>query len=308
MKKNINYVLTVKNDKIWKRIKKSVFHKELYNQRSITFKIASSAIFLAMAVGLSLLEVFSVPTPWGATFGLRFFDTLVIVYSIAIVGLGFALLEGIALPWIHNLIDVHHTWLEMAFFMISNILVVFVTWFVYYILFNACHKITVPENVDDHTIHEYHHVKKAHDHHHKIINIKWGKKISAFTIIVPICALIEAISFLIVAKILVNMGHAHPDADHAHVLHDSLKILAPTGNITSNPIDWYNQVTVAHAGHDHDHDNSGMASIFESWQHTLIFIGIFFGIFTAKYIINATLFLLLEQRTRQLVDRYGIYV
>ncbi|AXF96724.1 hypothetical protein [Spiroplasma phoeniceum] len=65
MKKNTNDVLTVQNDNIWTRIKKSVFHKELYNQRSITFKIAASAIFLAMAVGLSLLEVFSVPTPWG---------------------------------------------------------------------------------------------------------------------------------------------------------------------------------------------------------------------------------------------------
>ncbi len=308
MKKNTNDVLTVQNDKIWTRIKKSVFHKELYNQRLITFKIAASAIFLAMAIGLSLLEVFSITTPWGATFGLRFFDTLVIIYLIAIVGLGFALLEGIALPWIHNLIDGQHTWIEMAFFIISNISVVFVTWFVYYILFNACHKITVPENVSDHTIHEYHHVKKEHNHHHKIINIKLGKKILAFTIIVPICALIEAISFLIVAKILVNIGHVHPDADHDNVLRDSLKILAPTGNIISNPIDWSNQVTVAHAGHEHDHDNSGIASIFESWQNTLIFIGIFFGIFTAKYIINTTLFLLLEQRTRQLVDRYGIYV
>ncbi|UZQ31102.1 MAG: hypothetical protein OHM56_06395 [Spiroplasma phoeniceum] len=298
----------MQNDKIWTRIKKSVFHKELYNQSSITFKIAASAIFLAMAVGLSLLEVFSVLTPWGATFILRFFDTLVVIYSIAIVGLWFALLEGIALPWIHNLIDGHHTWLEMAFFMISNILVVLVTWFVYYILFNACHKITVPENVADHTINEYHHVKKAHDHHHKIVNIKWGKKILAFTIIVPICALIEAISFLIVANILVNMVHTHPDADHAHVLHERLKILDPIGNIISNPIDWSNQVDISHTGYDHDHDNSVMASIFESWKHTLIFIGIFFGLFTAKYIINATLFLLLEQRTRQLVDRYGIYV
>ncbi|WP_338955012.1 hypothetical protein [Spiroplasma endosymbiont of Polydrusus cervinus] len=270
MRKNNNSNLILQNDKIWARIKKSVFHKELYNQRSITFKIATSAIFLAMVVELSLLEVFNVPTPWGATFGLRFFDTLVIIYSISIVGLGFGLLEGIALPWIHNLIDGYHTWIEMAFFMISNILVVFITWFVYYILFNACAKTRVPENVTDHNIHEYHHVKKAHNHHHKISNINCVKKILAFVIIIPICALIEAILFLIVAKILVNIRHTD-------------------------------------VGHDHDHDIHGMASIFESWQHTLIFIGILFGIFTGKYIVNATLFLLLERRTRQLVDRYGIY-
>ncbi|WP_374696056.1 hypothetical protein [Spiroplasma endosymbiont of Polydrusus formosus] len=272
MKKNTNSNLTVQNDKIWARIKKSVFHKELYNQSLITFKIATSAIFLAVAVGLSLLEVFNVPTPWGATFRLRFFDTLVIIYSISIVGLGFALLEGVSLPWIHNLIDGYHTWIEMAFFMISNILVVFITWFVYYILFNAYAKITVPENVTDHNIHEYHHVKKAHNHHHKISNINFVKKFLAFIIIIPICALIEAISFIIiVVKILVNIGNTD-------------------------------------VGQYHGHDIDGMASIFESWQHTLIFIGIFFGIFTGKYIVNTTLFLLLERRTRQLADRYGIYV
>ncbi|WP_425377775.1 hypothetical protein [Spiroplasma endosymbiont of Polydrusus pterygomalis] len=303
MKKNTNGNLTVQNDKIWARIKKSVFHKELYNQSSITFKIATSAIFLAMAVGLSLLEFFNVPTPWGATFGLRFFDTLVIIYSISIVGLGFALLEGIALPWIHNLIDGYHTWIEMAFFMIYNILVVFITWFVYYILFNACAKTTVPENVTDHNIHEYHHVKKAHNHHHKINNINCVKKILAFIIIIPICALIEAISFLIVAKILLNMGHTDVGHEHHHFLHNGLTILE---NSSSNVADWTNGVSLAHASHDHDID--GITSIFESWQHTLIFIGIFFGIFTGKYIVNATLFLLLERRTRQLVDRYGIYV
>lgn len=72
MKKNSNNDLTVKNDRIWVRIKSSLFHKELYNQRLVTFKITAAAIFLAVAVGLSLLEIFNIPTPWGATFGLRF--------------------------------------------------------------------------------------------------------------------------------------------------------------------------------------------------------------------------------------------
>ncbi|WP_374696000.1 hypothetical protein [Spiroplasma endosymbiont of Polydrusus formosus] len=142
--------------------------------------------------------------------------------------------------------------------MISNILVVLITWFVYYILFNAYAKITVSENVTDHNIHEYHHVKKAHNHHHKISNINCVKKFLLFIIIIPICALIEAISFIIiVVKILVNIGNTD-------------------------------------VGQYRGHDIDGMASIFESWQHTLIFIGIFFGIFTGKYIVNTTLFLLLE--------------
>ncbi|KAF0850281.1 MAG: DUF898 domain-containing protein [Spiroplasma poulsonii] len=308
MKKNSNNDLTVKNDRIWVRIKSSLFHKELYNQRLVTFKITAAAIFLAVAVGLSLLEIFNIPTPWGATFGLRFFDTLVIIYSISIVGLGFALLEGIALPWIHNLIDGHHTWIEMAFFMISNILVVLITWFIYYILLNAYYKVEVPEDIEDHTIHEYHHVKKAHDHHHKIISIAWTKKILAFVIIVPLCALVETLSFLIVAKILVNTGHSHLEEEYVHMINHGINMLSPAVSTPNEIINWPDSVIVAHAGHNHDHDNNGMASIFESWQHTLIFIGIFFGIFIAKYIVNATLFLLLERRTRQLVDRYGIYV
>ncbi|WP_425379674.1 hypothetical protein [Spiroplasma endosymbiont of Stenodema calcarata] len=307
MKKNINNDLTVKNDSIWIRIKKSLFHKELYNQRSITFKITAAAIFLAVAVGLSLLEIFNVPTPWGATFGLRFFDTLVIIYSISIVGLGFALLEGIALSWIHNLIDGHHTWIEMAFFMISNIVVVFITWFIYYIVFNAYYKVKVPEDVTDHSIHEYHYVKKPHDHHHKIINIDWTKKILAFVIIVPLCALVEALALLITAKILVNIGNTNMEVEHVHMVKNQIDMLASTANMPNEVINSSGGLTLAHAGHDHDHNN-GMASIFESWQHTLIFVGIFFGIFTGKYILNATLFLLLERRTRQLVDRYGIYV
>ncbi|AHF61296.1 hypothetical protein P344_05400 [Spiroplasma mirum ATCC 29335] len=266
--KNTTVNLNVKNDSILTRIKKSLFDKELYNQRSIVFKITATAIFLGITIGLSLIEIFYVPMPWGATFGVRLFDTLVLIYSISIVGLGFSLLEGIALPWIHNLIDGHHTWIEMFFFMVSNILVIFITWFIYYIVFNAYYKSRVPENVEDHDIHEYHVVKKPHDHHHRIGTIGLTKKITAFSIIVPICALIEAWAVLLVAKILLSTGHQSFDVDEG---------------------------------------KSGLNGIFTSWQHTLTFLAIFFGIFMAKYILNTTLFILLERRTRSLIDRYGIY-
>ncbi|AGM25301.1 ECF transporter S component [Spiroplasma chrysopicola] len=282
--------IKVKRDLLWNRVKESIFKKELYNQKSLVFKITLAGVFLAIAVGLSLLEIFDIPMPWGATFGIRFFDTLVLIYSVAIIGLWFALLDGIALPWLHNLVDGHHSWLEMAFFMLSNILVIFITWFIYYILFSAYRKEFVEENVDDHNIHNPHLTKSSHDHHHRIVKVKFWKKILAFSLIVPLCAIVEALAVLFVAKILLSTGAAGFEVHSETVEHIS-------GGL---PFD---------SGLYHNHGGSNdLSPIFASWKNTLIFIGIFFGIFVGKYTISAILFIVLEQRSRQLIDRYGIYV
>lgn len=310
MKKK-NNILMSQNDKIWKKIKKSIFYKELYNKKSITFKIVASSIFLSMTIGLSTFEIFNILTYWGIKFGLRFFDTLIIIYSISIVGLLFALLEGISLPLIHNLIDSHHTIIETIFFIISNILIIFITWFIYYILFNAYHKIIIPENIKDHTIHEYHYFKNKHDHHHKIINIKLKRKILASVIIIPICALIETISLLIVIKILVNIDNTNCYIINNNI-YSNFNILIQNKNIKNNFINLSNKIIETYNNifnyiQYRCNYNKNIVNIFNSWFSILIFIKIFFVIFIIKYIINTFLFLLLEQKTRQLIDRYGIY-
>lgn len=268
----------IKNNIIFYRLKTSLFSKDLYNKQSIIFKITMTAILLAIAISLSLIEIFDIPTPWGFMFGVRFFDTLILIYSICIIGLWFSLLEGIILPWIHNLIDSHHIWIEMLFFMISNIIVIFIYWIIYYIFFNAYFKYKIKEDIKNHDIHEYHLVKKNHNYHYKISNINIFNKIFAFIIIIPLCALTETFNMLIIAKIL----------------------LFSTKKIKYNDNFIYNCIN--------NHINcNNLNFIFLSWKNIIIFCIIFFIIFIIKYILNSTLFILLERKTRILIDRFGIY-
>lgn len=69
--------------------------------------------------------------------------------------------------------------------------------------------------------------------------------------------------------------------------------------------------------HDHvhavfseiQHEEGGLSGeLFASTKNIFIFLGIFFGIFFVKFILTSVLFIILERKSRTIIDRFGIFI
>ncbi|PPE05265.1 ECF transporter S component [Williamsoniiplasma lucivorax] len=109
-----------------------------YSRKNLILKISMTSVFLALSVVAAAidmgLEILAVPIGQ-LRLPTRFFDMIIIFLSLPIVGPVFAMLIAFVEPWIHLLIDPHHLPLQILVDSITNLIVVFTTWFVFYILF-----------------------------------------------------------------------------------------------------------------------------------------------------------------------------
>ncbi|WP_338970257.1 hypothetical protein [Spiroplasma endosymbiont of Labia minor] len=141
-----------------------------YSRKSINFRIASTAIILALALAVSvidsLFEKFSLNIS-GVVIEMRVLDQIVMMTAIPILSLPFALFVCIVEPWLHVLIDSEHTPIQIAFDSIANGLVVLIFYLIVYMLFK---------------------ISPYHEDPNK--KIKWIKRICPGLLIIPICSLI----------------------------------------------------------------------------------------------------------------------
>lgn len=114
--------------------------------------------------------------------------------------------------------------------------------------------------------------KEDNEHPHQFEKERWVKKILIVTLLVIIFALIESFAQISIAKVLLSTGHDHHEHDHH--------------------------------GHEHSHGVSGLFEGNNFW----IGLGIFFGIFMAKYIVMFTVFISLEKQIKLITDRFQILV
>ena len=146
------------------------------NQPVIQYKIVVTALLLVLAVTFSLIELPSIYLPWGAEFDYRLFDTFVLFLAIRAVGVLWATLDALLLPWLHVMIDGHHTAIAMLGFMLNDIACVWCFWLFYYQIFSLSYQPLQGEKKQKFIV----------------------KKILATAIISPLCAAFESCSYLLV--------------------------------------------------------------------------------------------------------------
>ncbi len=184
MKKNKNNILYADKNNGSCAADEPHHHHSITNPNQYLFKIILSSMFLALSVGLSLIEI-RVMLPWGVEFDFRIFDTVFLLLTLSITGLRYALGTAILQPWLHLMVDGAHSPVSMAFYMFSNIAVVFVFWIIYIKLFKAG---------------SFTNKKK------RVVMI-----LLSSLLIIPLCAFVESSSLLFVSLIMVGIGASWPD-------------------------------------------------------------------------------------------------
>ncbi|WP_031543011.1 ECF transporter S component [Mesoplasma photuris] len=172
-----------------------------FSKRNLTFKIVLTAIFLALAVAVSaldiLLESIKIPVGDQVFIQTRFLDTSIMMLSIATLGPLFGTILAGLQPILHNLIHgMEHGWIQPITDVFQNILIVWIVFFVFYLLFknSPVHK----------------------DENKKIYNFK---RMVPSAIIVPLVAVVSTIMFVFALYIqsLVSPGSGWaPGHDHGH--------------------------------------------------------------------------------------------
>ncbi|OYD26624.1 hypothetical protein EI74_0731 [Mycoplasma testudineum] len=131
---------------VFEKIEKITFSKIIFqdflatskmNSKGETYKIALTAILLGLSVILSMLEIPGIPLPWGSAFMLRIFETMVLILAIKMIGVLYTLIIATSSPWLHFAIHAVHSPIDVVFYMVNNVLVVFIFYALYYLLFRA---------------------------------------------------------------------------------------------------------------------------------------------------------------------------
>ncbi|WP_026389695.1 ECF transporter S component [[Acholeplasma] multilocale] len=162
-------------------------------KKNLTFKIALTAVMLALAIAVSaldmLLESFAIPVGDQVFIQTRFLDIAVILSSIAVLGPLFSAIVGGIVPIIHNLMHgMVHGWVQPITDIFQNIAIVFIVWFIFYILFKNS-----PIHRDDNK---------------KVYNFKrWTPSV----IIVPIVAILATAMFVLALYIQQQLAPGHDD-------------------------------------------------------------------------------------------------
>ncbi|PAF54891.1 MPN160 family protein [Mycoplasmopsis agassizii] len=163
-------------------INRDFFAIDKFNTKSETYKIALTAILLGLSIVLSIIEIPGIILPWGSALMIRLFETMVLLIAIKMIGNFYTLIIAIASPWLHFATHALHSPIDVVFYMINNILVVFLFYFIYYVIFKAQAKFAV-DNSESQNLH------LINDRKTKI------RKLFALLSFAVIAALLEALGF-----------------------------------------------------------------------------------------------------------------
>ncbi|AUF83669.1 ECF transporter S component [Mesoplasma syrphidae] len=188
-------------------------HHFKFSKKNLTFKISLTAVFLALSVVVSLLDILletlALPVGDQVFIQTRFLDIVLVVTSIATLGPLFSSLLGAIQPIMHNLIHgMEHGWIQPMLDMFQNILIVWVVWLIFYIIFQNS-----PIHRDEN--------KKVYE----------TKRWVPMPIIVLVVAIIATISFILALYIQSKVSPNSPllpghDHDHDHDHHGMLETIA----------------------------------------------------------------------------------
>lgn len=125
------------------RITKAEFGMQSYfkfTKRNLTFKITASGVILALSVTVSALDILFesfLMIPVGQVYvSFRFLDTIILLLGLPILGPIFGSLVGFLEPIFHNLIHgFEHGWIQPLTDSLTNVLIMWLTWLIYYIAF-----------------------------------------------------------------------------------------------------------------------------------------------------------------------------
>ena len=160
-----------------------------------------TALFLAMSVAISLIELPYIYIPPGVQFSFRLFDTLFIFIALRFIGLQYTLLMAALEPWIHVMIDGDHSPISMFGFMINNISVTLIFYFVYYYVLR---------------VHAKSHIQKNRTYFQSYF-LNCSFKLLCFVFISILCAASESFSYILVI-LIVTAGVSYSGPGDSHLI------------------------------------------------------------------------------------------
>ncbi|ATZ16575.1 uncharacterized protein DUF3816 [Entomoplasma freundtii] len=174
-----------------------------YTKKNLTFKIAASGVVLALSVAVSALDIVFesfLMFPIGQVYiSFRFLDTIVLLIGLPVLGPIFGSLVGLLEPIFHNLIHgMEHGWIQPLTDSLTNVIIIFLTWAIYYLLFRNSPYHRDPNKKKD-----------------------WLKRITPAFILSVLAALIATASLFLALYIQSKTGWGIHDHDHDHAHHFS---------------------------------------------------------------------------------------